>query len=184
MQRRNSVALRKKTAEFIKNLDQQLNTELLKTIVNFFLVLGVAAFLSICCVLIGMVYMTSSTRILRATPPPNSPISLQAYEFAGFNDWNEFTSKCCCENHDPTPDANGQVVELWKCLLERTERTEFIYKRRLRADQEVSGLSLRPYCGVRFNPAAVCGLPALNPDTGLYQVFSLCLMLMSGCAVS
>lgn len=147
-----------KTIQLVKRLDAQLNSHLLKVLVNFFLFMGVTAFLSLCAVSIGVIRtLTASNNLSISTPKRfDTTEEIVAFEFAGAKSWTEFTQRCCCQHRYDSQAANitgsglDMLVETWKCLPS-DGNLEFVYKQRLRWRKDVgNGLRIRDYCSTSF----------------------------------
>lgn len=152
------------------NLDEQLNKHLLKIIVNFFLILGFAAFLSMCVAFIGILYLSNVNNFIGITQR-TSINSVDVFEFAGYNSWGTFTDNCCCmvNSASLSNQTSLGLVENWKCFSP-TSQSKFVYKQRLRVNANgKSGLRLRPYCSKTFT-TDVCRQPYLNTTLGGFQV--------------
>lgn len=92
----------------------------LKLIVNFFLVLGLAAFLSLCCASVGFLVVNSNPFILLSKPPiqVTGKTDVTRYQFAGYSSWSQFTQNCCCQQPfgGTTNSTSLASSEVWKCL--------------------------------------------------------------------
>lgn len=151
------------------SVDKNLNSQLVKYLISFFLVVGVASFLSACLKFFGYLELSSSTNVYGASNPifVVSPSDLTNFEFAGYSNWATFTSNCCCQNMTALifDDDNSATYEQWKCLSGS-------YKIRKRSSATATGLNIRPFCSNSFN-SIVCGLPSYN-DTLNTVVPTLC----------
>ena len=85
--------------------------------------LGVACFLSICITTVGVVRSTTNSNVLSSSIPTlvfeQGQIEITKYEFAGYANWTEFTSNCCCEQKDIYTNGtlNSEITEIWKWYL-------------------------------------------------------------------
>jgi hypothetical protein len=166
----------------VYNLDEQLNKHLLKILVNFFLLLGFAAFLSICVALIGLLYLSGTNNFLEYKSKYSDTVALPSiamssnantFEFAGYSTWDEFASNCCCLGTSNGSGDNATMVETWKCIPKEgtTKNNRFMYKQRLRVDPKLgNGLQLREYCSPIFNPLVVCKQPYFDDAKNMYVV--------------
>ncbi|KAI9144920.1 hypothetical protein BKA69DRAFT_1052073 [Paraphysoderma sedebokerense] len=66
-----SSAIQDGNNELIDSLDQELDARLSKLLVNFFLYMGIAAFLSLCVVAIGIIQLTSNGDLIHGDFPGN-----------------------------------------------------------------------------------------------------------------
>ncbi|TPX37145.1 hypothetical protein SmJEL517_g01034 [Synchytrium microbalum] len=155
----------KRLVELVKRLDGQLNVFLLRVLVQFFLVMGLAVFLGLCMTGIGIIRIASDSDVVGATSYAElSNTSATNFEFAGYASWSDFTSNCCCSTTTSSyTNTSTSLYEMWKCLPNSYSGSSLFYKKRKRSDTFVgSGIVLRDYCSTTFNPAVVCGGPTLN----------------------
>ena len=103
-----------------KKIDDELNSYAVHRIVEYFLMLGLACFLSMCITTVGVIRSTTNSGIISSSIPTlvsaSGETAILDYEFAGYNNWNNFTSNCCCQYEDPFTNGTlkPQVVEIWK----------------------------------------------------------------------
>ena len=125
--------------------------------------------------LVGIVNSSSNSNVLASESPTvmlstGSQTDVQNYQFAGYADWTEFTSNCCCQSSTDT------TKEVWKCLSNTYSNNfpgTFLYKVKNRIDSSGnSGLGIRSYCSTTFtsNGSSTCGVPTYNSTLKHYQV--------------
>jgi hypothetical protein len=171
----------KRREQLVDSLDQELDTRLLRILVNSFLVLGCGAFLAAAIAIVGLVRATNLGEVVRPRLDTNATFTEEAalqFEFAGYTTWEKFTDNCCCqaklssENLEALIENGESVVELWKCW--NVAHTSFLYKQRIRTWQSYSGFDLRPYCATDFTDE-VDDLPKLDDesDENLVRAFRI-----------
>jgi hypothetical protein len=169
--------------QMFKAIDSELNSYSVRKIVEYFLVLGLACFLSIAITTVGIIRSTTNSNILSNSIPvltaEQGIDAIAKYEFAGYANWTDFTSNCCCEykNIYTNGTLNSDVVEIWKCLPNDFSAdfggpSTQLYKRKRRVSSAGNGLLLRDYCSPTFNTLAgqTCGVPYYNSTFGRYTV--------------
>lgn len=169
--------------QMVDAMDQELDTRLLRILVNSFLVLGFGAFVGAAVAIIGLLYsaasnssVPSSYSYYQSSSAAGTSLSILDLEFAGYESWTQFTTNCCCQSRLAI-NPNGSLVnntitsvtEEWKCKA-KTGTKKYVYKLRTRRTNGEDGLGMRPYCSTQFNSAVVVGAPALNTATGKIEV--------------
>ncbi|RKP16159.1 hypothetical protein ROZALSC1DRAFT_25602, partial [Rozella allomycis CSF55] len=150
-----------------KVLDTQLDKQLLRLIVNFFLFLGLTAFLSLCIIALGYIIQWQTSSVIATKYASSSSAvqsSVQRFEFAGYSTWTEFTSNCCCE-----PNPSDTQNERWKCINPKGASSGFIYKLRQRVQDGLDGYSVRGLCSKTFE-STVCTLPYYVDGNTFYRI--------------
>jgi len=75
----------------------------------------------------------------------SDPLHMHAdYSLAGYANWTDFTSHCCCINQS-TPSLDFNETERWICGNGKT-----VERGRVTKDRADNGLPLRPLCGMMF----------------------------------
>jgi hypothetical protein len=148
-------------------VDMEMNKDLLQTVVNFAMAVGIAALISLCFVLVGMLYQSSNSTFLSYTSTPaDFSNDIEFFEFASWDSWADFSSNCCCQ---ASPlDHGRKLVELWKCKVQGEDG--HLFKERLRSDGNTkNGLVFRDFCSKTFKRGVVCGRPTFNTTFNRYQ---------------
>lgn len=167
-----------------KEIDSELNSYSVHRIVEYFSMLGLACFLSICITTVGVIRSTTNSNILSSSIPiligDGSIEEISEYEFAGYANWTEFTANCCCEQKDIYTNGtlNSEIVEIWKCLPNTFSKeylgdTSLLYKRKTRVSTALgNGFPLREYCSTTFKASQglTCGEPYYNSTFNRYTV--------------
>lgn len=131
-------------------VDIIINEFTLKTMSNFFIVVGVLAFISLAVAIVGI--LNSNSNLYVVAPVLGEAGDAEA-QFAGYTSWAEFTQNCCCSQSESTS------IETWKCL-------NGYYKERIRETtgrNKMSGLSMRSFCNVTFENI-VCSIPSTSTN--------------------
>ncbi|KAJ3274667.1 hypothetical protein HK104_004037, partial [Borealophlyctis nickersoniae] len=104
--------------QLVARIDEQLNTQILKEISTFFLLVGLASFISFCITVVGILKASGTSTVVGATALPHTNESAAAeFEFGGYASWAEFTTNCCCEQwplQKNSTAGDGKVYEFWK----------------------------------------------------------------------
>ncbi|TPX43658.1 hypothetical protein SeLEV6574_g04923 [Synchytrium endobioticum] len=169
----------KQLVELVKRLDAQLNVFLLRVLVQYFLVMGIAVFVAMCITGIGIIRLATDTTVVDSSSSYTNAAAL-AFELGGYATWSAFSSRCCCSPAPSTSryaNSSAALYEMWKCLPNADGAADagnqLFYKMRKRYDAAIgSGLVLREYCATTFDTSVVCAEPALN-SSGLVSV-TLC----------
>eukprot|EP00163_Fabomonas_tropica_P032276 TRINITY_DN801_c0_g1_i22.p1 TRINITY_DN801_c0_g1~~TRINITY_DN801_c0_g1_i22.p1 ORF type:complete len:571 (+),score=128.14 TRINITY_DN801_c0_g1_i22:177-1889(+) len=138
-----------KLAKNFQRSDIHLDMMSMKTLTQFFTVLGTIAFISLMVVLVGIVYSSVTTTFVPHEPTiiDNDPNFITNHEFALNDDWEYFVEDCCCGVGEPSEDY--LVTEIWQCL-------NGFYKQKVRRqliDGVVhDGLLIRGLCAKTFEP--------------------------------
>lgn len=131
-------------------VDIIINAFTLRTMSNFFMLVGGVAFIGLAVGIVGIVYSNSQIGVVGPVLSLNQGAQQQ---FAGYTSWSEFTQNCCCLSSTDTK------METWKCA-------NGYFKERLRQTTGygwTSGLGIRGYCEVDFS-SAVCAIPSSNTN--------------------
>lgn len=179
--RRLSKQQKQDVNNIIDALDQQLDSKLVHILVNYFLFLGVVAFLAIGISVLGLLrsslsanhigpslsYFGSGSKI-----PTGTKLNITQIEYAGYNNWEEFTQNCCCnhtlitQNGIVTEDR-PLIVETWKCRAPSSlQHMPLLYKQRARRYDGYDGQKLRGYCSKTFTNSQ----PQMDPISNRIKV--------------
>jgi len=112
--------------KFCQNLDTKLTHVQLKSIMAYMLSMGVACFISLLVIAIGVLALALQSPIYGGDDVSALTLSgsssenyVTNYAFAGYYEWSTFSYNCCCqpniESISPGQYGNKQV-ELWKCM--------------------------------------------------------------------
>jgi hypothetical protein len=155
MKKKEEERIRKKKSEFIRNLDFALNKRLLRLLVNFFLMTGLCAIISLCVSLCGLVRATLDSNVIQPTRAEidTNERRMRHLEFTSyFDSWEVFTNNCCCMSRNDT------AMEVWKCYA----NGQYVFKKRLRVDPVYgNGFSIRGYCSTSFT-SSICQGPTFK----------------------
>jgi len=144
-----SKSARAKEAELksrAASADYVINDFTLTTMSNYFILVGILAFMALAAATVGILFSNTNSAVV------TNHGNMQAYEFAGYSSWSDFTSHCCCIQQ-PNSD---ETQETWKCV-------NGDFKLRTRIDAAADGREVRKYCSPLFN-ANVCEVPSSNTD--------------------
>eukprot|EP00163_Fabomonas_tropica_P009943 TRINITY_DN1987_c0_g1_i2.p1 TRINITY_DN1987_c0_g1~~TRINITY_DN1987_c0_g1_i2.p1 ORF type:complete len:634 (+),score=91.75 TRINITY_DN1987_c0_g1_i2:244-1902(+) len=152
----------------VQRMDRLLNMYTAKAMANYFLILGILAFLALSIILVGIVHGATTNNFVPQAPrrADDSAEYIRAHEFAQYNDWAEFTSNCCCETGGGT--SKYPITEEWTCLngfIKEKGRTAILRGRERTSYGGITdhnGLVLRGMCANTSN-AGVCG-PSFDPN--------------------
>jgi hypothetical protein len=138
------------------DVDDALTRKSLSKVVNFFMILGVVAFIGLACSIIGLLYGELNPPYIpgHVNVGFSSCRAASKFEFAKYTSWEEFTKNCCCQvatHYEDSVYINRYLkVELWSCL--NGEVKERIREENL--DGTIySGLKIRGMCSRTFNPS-------------------------------
>lgn len=153
------------SVEILKGVDKNLNGHLVKYLVFFFQMIGLAAFCSMSLKVAGFILLSVQSNVYGATQTSlTSKLELSDFEFMGYQDWSQFTSNCCCQSTTLVTNSADLVYEQWKCLGNDYTKGALSFKLRKRVANGLSGYSMRPLCSTVFDPSVVCGSPVLNTN--------------------
>jgi hypothetical protein len=163
-----------------EEIDEELTLTSLKYVVNFFMLLGIFAFVCLAVTGIGLLYGDLNPIVV-------PPISLTftghsscknalSNDFVGYSSWEEFTDNCCCKEthkyeYTLSPFmSNYREVELWQCRNKRMkERVRMVYE----SGRNITGYHFRPFCGTQFSTnytLATCYSPFYATVPSYYNV--------------
>eukprot|EP00003_Mantamonas_plastica_P025648 TRINITY_DN5075_c0_g1_i1.p1 TRINITY_DN5075_c0_g1~~TRINITY_DN5075_c0_g1_i1.p1 ORF type:complete len:829 (+),score=253.40 TRINITY_DN5075_c0_g1_i1:498-2984(+) len=138
-----------------KIIDKNLNRWTLNAITNFFLAMGLLAFVALALCTVGVLYTDAlqsnesyEYSLSGATTIDEAKADMLRHQFVGYKSWTDFTDNCCCQKGSGA--SNQDEVELWRCRNKKT-------KSRARKLNGQSGLVFRDFCAHSFNTECTPG---------------------------
>ncbi|ORZ34147.1 hypothetical protein BCR44DRAFT_1486082 [Catenaria anguillulae PL171] len=157
--------------QMVDAMDQELDTRLLRILVNSFLVLGFGAFVGAAVALCSFDLLISIhvDSIGLQSHDPRPGICRLRVLVAVYIQLLLPVQACDQPERKLTNNTITSVTEEWKCKA-KSGTKKHVYKLRTRRANGEDGLTMRPYCSTQFNSAVIAGTPALNTATGKVQV--------------
>ena len=146
---RNDSLTRSRVLEMVERQQEAVNfkvaEETERIMSSFFMISGILIFVSLAFCFAGILQHTFFGSFVPSRPFTNAA----AVQLANYSGWEDFSAHCCCLGleHD--------VEEKWLCANNRSLN-------RLRQENNVSGLAVRPFCGRAFDPQ--CSLLVASSD--------------------
>ena len=185
----------------IKKNDRELETDTTNTIAGTFMVMAFAAFTGLTLIFVSYIFVAAQGDVVQATPADlgqtyknvqRRPVceiggALADVEFLYMHSWAEFTSRCCCRDHDLVPNATSGganashgTLELWTCpdlSPANMSSSGLLHKLRTRevrnettGEVHASGLHVRPFCSPDF--ALGVSAPTYDEELLAYVVYN------------
>eukprot|EP00760_Papus_ankaliazontas_P017794 PhM_4_TR17385/c2_g1_i6/m.32859 len=138
----------KDAEEHNAEVDREINVKVEKLMTRHFMVMGFVCFLALGFSILGSL-RTPVDEFVNASYGEKEKELI----FAGFDNWDTFTSHCCCMPHTKEMQ-DFAVVERWACLKNGVNATDVgrtVTRGRVSDDFDDNGLNIRGLCQVMFS---------------------------------